>query len=298
MSKKNNMSNNAISKHCKICDASIEFVFDGLVLNKYNVRYFKCNYCGFLHTEEPYWLEEAYGDAITSIDVGYVQRNIIYGNLLPPILNKITNPDGKFLDYGGGYGLFVRLMRDKGYDFYRYDKYCKNIFAQYFDANDIEREIKEYEGGWGYPFEMLTCFEVFEHLSEPLREVENMLKYSNTILFSTELQPDIKLASTSDWWYFAPEAGQHIAFYTALTLKILAKKFGLNIFHLNSNLHLLTDKNINISVFDNNKPTWLQRALRRLHRCFFKHENSKERISLIEKDFLFAKSMIMNKKSK
>jgi len=37
------------------------------------------------------------------------------------------NPDGIFLDYAAGYGLFVRLMRDAGYNFRWSDLYCQNL---------------------------------------------------------------------------------------------------------------------------------------------------------------------------
>jgi len=40
------------------------------------------------------------------------------------------NPDGIFLDYAAGYGLFVRLMRDAGYNFRWSDLYCQNLFVR------------------------------------------------------------------------------------------------------------------------------------------------------------------------
>ena len=60
----------------------------------------------------------------------------------------------KFLDYGGGSGLFVRLMREKGFNFYYYYKYSLNIFAKGFEV-DLKNN---------FSFEVITVFEVFEHL--------------------------------------------------------------------------------------------------------------------------------------
>jgi len=40
------------------------------------------------------------------------------------------NPDGIFLDYAAGYGLFVRLMRDAGYNFRWSDLYCQNLLFE------------------------------------------------------------------------------------------------------------------------------------------------------------------------
>ncbi len=42
-----------------------------------------------------------------------------------------------FLDYAGGYGVFTRLMRDIGFDFYWHDPYTQNLFA-----NGFEKDIK------------------------------------------------------------------------------------------------------------------------------------------------------------
>ena len=68
------------------------------------------------------------------------------------------DPKAKFLDYGGGYGMLVRLMRNYGFDFYYFDKYCQNLFANGFDLKDSACSR----------FELLTAFELFEHFSEPV----------------------------------------------------------------------------------------------------------------------------------
>jgi len=218
---------------CKICSSKSDSLFSARILQKYDIRYFKCDVCGFIQTEQPYWLEEAYQDAIASLDIGYVSRNLFYRDIVASILKKKWfNFNGKFLDYGGGYGLFVRLMRDKGFNFYRQDAYCKNLFAQYFDVEKAET------------YDLVTAFEVFEHLENPLLEIEKMLQYANSILFTTELQPGIEIKSINDWWYFAPETGQHISFYTKESLQCLAEKFRLNLYTNNCDLHLLTIKKL------------------------------------------------------
>src|SRR6187551_714050 len=137
---------------CKICASATSDLFSAKVLGKYDVKYFKCNNCGFVQTQEPYWLQEAYSSAITVQDIGLVSRNYLYAQICRSIIKLFFSRKTKFLDYGGGYGMFVRLMRDKGFDFYRYDTYCKNMFAEGFDD----------KGELDY--ELITAFEVFEHL--------------------------------------------------------------------------------------------------------------------------------------
>ena len=60
---------------CKICESESHKFAKASVLGRYEVDYFQCSNCGFVQTEDPYWLEEAYSDAIASSDVGLVFRN-------------------------------------------------------------------------------------------------------------------------------------------------------------------------------------------------------------------------------
>jgi len=61
---------------CKICGNNSIKVFDSEILHKYKIAYFQCEKCGFVQTENPYWLEESYGSPINLSDTGLLQRNI------------------------------------------------------------------------------------------------------------------------------------------------------------------------------------------------------------------------------
>jgi hypothetical protein len=144
----------------------------------------------------------------------------------------------RFLDYAGGYGMFVRLMRDMGHNFFRQDNYCANIFARHFDVQDLAASERS--------FDLVTAFEVFEHFAAPKEELRRILKFGNLILFSTELVPHEK-NNLSSWWYLAPETGQHITFFTMRSLEALGASFGLKLYSNGKNLHLFApvafDKN-------------------------------------------------------
>ncbi|HEY9607066.1 MAG TPA: methyltransferase domain-containing protein, partial [Allocoleopsis sp.] len=202
-------------------------------MSKYRINYFQCSNCGFIQTEEPYWLEEAYSEAIATSDVGLVSRNILLSKLSSKVILNSFNHDAKFLDYGGGYGLFVRLMRDAGFDFYWEDKFCKNIFSRGFES---EKQLDQ-------SYELVTAFEVFEHFVNPIKEITNILNYAKSILFSTELLPDSN-PKPDQWWYYALDEGQHISIYTKKSLVIIAEKFNLNLYSDGIALHLLTEKNL------------------------------------------------------
>ncbi|RPI02481.1 MAG: glycosyl transferase group 1, partial [Ignavibacteriae bacterium] len=119
--------------NCKICGRTSSKIFRRIILNKYDVDYFQCSSCEFIQTEEPYWLEEAYRHSITTEDTGIVKRNILLAKRTSAVLFFWFHSYGQFLDYGGGYGLFVRLMRDAGFNFFWNDPFTENLFARGFE---------------------------------------------------------------------------------------------------------------------------------------------------------------------
>ncbi|HIO85107.1 MAG TPA: glycosyl transferase group 1, partial [Candidatus Nitrosopelagicus sp.] len=113
---------------------------------------------------------------INKSDTGMIMRNYWFRNVTATIIFFLFDHKGKFFDYGGGYGIFVRLMRDTGFDFYWQDKHTENLFARGFEFTDTENNLVE----------LLTCFEAFEHFVEPAAELEKLLSVSRNILLSTE----------------------------------------------------------------------------------------------------------------
>jgi len=155
-------------------------------------------------------------------------RSLVIGSL---------DTNGQFLDFGGGYGLFVRRMRDLGLNFKLHDAHCENIFAKGHEV-DIEGPLK---------FELLTAFEVVEHLTHPLQTFETFKRLSPNILFSTSIVPE-PAPSIENWWYYAPEYGQHISFYTLRSLQIIAARLGLKLYSY-GDLHYMTAKRMSPAMF-------------------------------------------------
>jgi hypothetical protein len=223
---------------CKICGTVASELAQAVVLDKHNVRYFCCPDCHFVQTEDPYWLAEAYSSAIGKSDIGLVSRNVQGAELVKPLILAFFDDRGKFLDYGGGYGMFVRLMRDAGFDFYLFDRYCENLFANGLSIDQPDSDA----------FELVTAFEVFEHLVDPLAELERMRRFSASILFSTALVASPP-PRPGEWWYYALEHGQHVALYSLRSLEVMAQRFGLRLLSDGNSLHLLTEKNISRWAF-------------------------------------------------
>ena len=139
--------------------------------------------------------------------------------------DKTENSDF-FVDFGGGYGLLVRLMRDRGFRFHLHEPLVSNLFARACAANRSKFA----------PYRALTAIEVFEHLLDPLAGTAEMAGWSRCIVFTTELCPVVE-PSPERWWYFGLEHGQHVSFYTTEALRLMAKRNGLQYFDLGASWH-------------------------------------------------------------
>ncbi|MBP8976420.1 MAG: class I SAM-dependent methyltransferase [Bacteroidetes bacterium] len=215
---------------CNICGNESEFIFQACVLHKYQVNYYRCPHCDFIQTEKPYWLDEAYTQAINKYDTGILSRNVEYSAIVSTLIYFLFDRTQTFLDYGGGYGIFTRLMRDIGFDFYHYDPLAQNLFAQGFEAQSLDNH-----------FELVTALECFEHFINPMEEINHIIAFSDNIFFSTELHP--RFIPDLTWWYYAFDHGQHIAFYSYKTLSYIAQRYELHLISF-GNFHLFTKENI------------------------------------------------------
>lgn len=273
---------------CHICKSKCRNIFNKQVLNKYDVTYYKCLNCGFLQTEYPFWLKEAYLNKNNiAIDVGAVQRNLVLSNLTQNFIDKYFKGNNKFIDYGGGTGLFVRLMRDKGYDFYWHDIYSENIFARFFEVSSLPDNGKK--------FTMLTAFEVFEHIVNPLKEIHTMFEYTDTIFLTTALQPTKN--DINNWWYLVPEGGQHINFYTIKAFEKIANHFNATYYTDGFQYHLISKTKYPIdsnALYNHLIPNRRKSFIKKLFKRAFpkQYPETKEK-SLINSDFEYIKSEII-----
>jgi hypothetical protein len=249
---------------CKICNSTSALFGEAKILNKHLVCYFRCESCGFIQTETPYWLDEAYSEAITKSDIGLIGRNLQMAAPTRKLILTCFEPTGKFIDYGGGYGIFTRLMRDQGFEFFHHDPLCENLFAYGFDASP------------NINYTLLTAWEVWEHLENPLAEIEKMLSYSHNLFFSTLLLPAAP-KPLGNWWYYGLEHGQHVSFYSIETLKVIARKFNLKLHSSNGSLHFIGYPSINSKLIGLS----LHSRLRWLGKLIAKTQPA----SLLESDF-------------
>ena len=225
------------TERCKVCDSASAPFGVARVLGRIDVRYFQCPSCRFVQTEAPYWLAEAYSSALIAADVGAVQRNLDLAAVTQAVIQQFFRADATFLDNGGGYGLFVRLMRDRGLDFRWHDPHAASLLSMGFEAAPNESG-----------FELVTAFEVLEHLVDPVPEIDAMLRRGGALLCTTELLPATN-PKPGEWWYYAPSGGQHVSLYTLESMRRLARRFGCHLVSNGASLHLFSRRRVSERVF-------------------------------------------------
>lgn len=230
---------------CPICSGSSRHFGRQQMLMTHDADYRQCVTCGHVFVIDPHWLEQAYSTVIAALDTGIVTRNLWLADATSALLGSSLRHVNKTLDFGGGSGLLVRLMRDRGHDFRWHDAYSPNLLAGGF----ADRALGEYD--------MVTAFELVEHLIDPMATLKTLRAAAPILLLSTELlRPDAR--QLDDWWYYAPESGQHIGFFTHRSLSIAAERLGLQLSSNHRNLHVLAPRPVS---------RWLLRALRKPSRA-------------------------------
>jgi hypothetical protein len=200
---------------CRLCAGDAVACGRQRLLGRHDAFYFRCPTCDLIQTQTPTWLAEAYGAAIAATDTGAIERNRVTARLtfLTACLLGL-GPEASCLDYGGGHGVFVRMMRDLGLDFRWSDRFASNIYARGF------------AGDPGLRHELVTAFEVFEHFVDARAELTTLFGPRHRyILVGTLLHDGFQ----PDWWYLARESGQYVAFFSRRTMAWVAEHFGYDV---------------------------------------------------------------------
>lgn len=187
--------------------------------------------------EDPNWFDEAYSAPIASLDTGAVQRNLSVAPRLAAAMISMGLDHLPVVDIGGGTGLLTRLLRDVGFDCYWEDKYCENIYALGFDSSDAPR-----------PVGSLILVEVFEHLTDPIGFLSRLVHdFDPDAIFLTTLvypvQESGEPVRSDDWWYYAPQTGQHVGFPSPKTLQYIANEMGMRV-HSVGMYHVMTRRDV------------------------------------------------------
>lgn len=197
---------------CRLCGGETAGLFGAQVLGRIPITYWKCLRCDLVQTDEPTWLEEAYGEALSHLDTGAIERNLLLSATTAALCRILgIGPQEHCLDFGGGHGVFARMMRDRGYDFRWFDLHAANHYARGF------------EGDPGGRYTLVTAFELFEHLADPSGTLDRLFGAGpGAVLAGTLLHQ----GPPPHWWYLMPATGQHVSFYSDATMRHIGDRYG------------------------------------------------------------------------
>jgi hypothetical protein len=221
-----------MTEQCRLCGCDLgKSIFEAKSLYT-ALQYYECSRCAYVQTQSPTWLSAAYADPINPSDTGIMYRNMANVELVISTLAMLGSRKHSVVDYAGGYGILVRMLRDKGINAFWSDPYSTNLLSKGF----------EYAGGSAG---LVTAFEAFEHFVNPLEEALKLSKISSNILISTNIIPD-PAPPPGQWWYYGLEHAQHIGFFRVSTLEYIAKQLCLNLMSDGSSIHLFSRKTLSL----------------------------------------------------
>jgi len=229
---------------CKICQtpsplfgvvdfhkSCIETRGHGLQLSGIPIYYRRCPACAFTFTTAfddwppATFRQHIYNENYIAVDPDYAELRPTNNARFVAETFHATRASLRILDYGGGTGLFARLLREQHFDACTYDPFS--------DSSEINQLPVD-------RFDLITCFEVMEHVPNPRPTVEQILSLlteQGAILFSTLLQPENFESLGLAWWYASPRNG-HVSLYSRTALEQLFAPHGLTVVSLTEGIHL------------------------------------------------------------
>jgi 2-polyprenyl-6-hydroxyphenyl methylase/3-demethylubiquinone-9 3-methyltransferase len=220
---------------CKICQSEAP-LFGSIDFNKYSpawghfrpslsgiqIFYNQCLSCNFLFSSSfDQWSLEDYAEHIYNDLYHFVDPQMTIDRPKSDVNRFINffgdlNKDLMILDYGGGKGGFSEFLRQEGF---------KNVVSYDPFFSDFNRmpEIK---------FDIVTCFEVIEHVPFPMDVIENLsnlVKDTGLVLIGTALIPQDFLEKGLNWWYVMPRNG-HISIFSREALNKAWGQFNFQVF--------------------------------------------------------------------
>jgi len=144
------------------------------------------------------------------------------------VLKKYTKSAKTILDFGCGNGNFVKFLISKKYNAFGFDK-----------SEDITNHLKIqnipfYKSEEKIPngsFDVITCFDVIEHTTNPLEIIEalrNKIKKGGILIISTPNSQGISARFLGKyWWVLGPTA--HFVLFSTVSLQLLLSNHNFSI---------------------------------------------------------------------
>lgn len=174
------------------------------------------------------FVESIYNKDYVLVDPDYLEtRPRANANVLCSTFPSLP-PTVRHLDYGGGNGLLIKLLRESNWESVMYDPFV-----------DIKISPKQLG-----KFELITAYEVFEHVPDVqnlMSDLRSLLSKDGLVLFTTLLSDgNIHPNQRLSWWYASPRNG-HISLFSRKSLAILAQDSGFNFGSFSNGYHVFCE---------------------------------------------------------
>ena len=272
--------NKVLQKYQKLVDQDIKKIFSNKknfkninykswgckkiikIFEKKNFKYFQCTETKTIFANprpKPIILEKFYSDTKSSkfwlnkffLPKAKARKNKIVKPRVDFVLNNFKRCQSKkIFDVGSGSGVFLTELRKKWPKVKLFALEPSKLMAEKCRSQNIKviESTIEKMGTTNNKFDLITCFELFEHLYEPnlfLKKIYKLLN-KNGIFYLTTLNGmgfDIQLLGKNSNSIYPP---YHINFFNPKSIELLLKKIGFKI------LIVDTPGKLDLSIVENN----------------------------------------------
>jgi hypothetical protein len=228
--------------NCFICDSP--GALDSKVFSQFSKQIFEILFCKFCELgwisnpntdftrlyNEAYYRGEGADPNISYWQSSVQERNNIYskiknleysGILKTMLTLEIDSNKLKHLDFGGGLGGLSGFLRTSGID--------SCLFENGYAASYAKSKGVEVKSELDQEYEIVTAFEVFEHLIEPMETIKSISSAvsKNGYLVITTGNLGKHNGPIADWDYVKFNPDVHILYFSSKSLDKLLHRFGL-----------------------------------------------------------------------
>ncbi len=193
------------------------------------IYYRRCGNCAFLFTDafDDWTVEQfkahIYNEEYKLVDPDYSDFRA-RGNAGAVV--RLWGPlrrETRVLDFGGGNDTLCTVLREAGF--------AAAVTYDPMVPQHAERPVGK--------FDLVTSFETFEHLPDPLAGVRSIVELTadpGLVFFSTLLQPADFDRQRLNWWYVGPRNG-HVSLFSRQALALAWERYGYRVASLGDNFH-------------------------------------------------------------
>jgi 2-polyprenyl-3-methyl-5-hydroxy-6-metoxy-1,4-benzoquinol methylase len=232
---------------CNLCGAdSTKPVYTVQGRSKFSypapLTYVRCTKCGLVYTDprppkekiEEQYESEHYRDMLPK-DTSRYLRKILTNSVNRLAFVERFKKEGKLLDVGCAQGNFISVARLKGWDVTgvevstRFSGIARDRFGLNAITGVLEDQKFEPES-----FDVITCFDVIEHLRDPLAYLHlcrRLLKKGGIFIAETCNLSSLHQMVLGKRWQSDP--AQHLYLFNPRTIRAIAEKAGFKVIMVN-----------------------------------------------------------------